>query len=108
MTLRCKNYVDGEWVDSQSSEVQQVVNPATTELLAEVAMSTEQEVQAAIAAANEAFPEWRETPPVNRARYLFRLRDKLEDKFEELGVVQPIPGCLLEAHVQRLSHAGEP
>ena len=85
MVRRCKNYIGGQWVASQSGEVRQVVNPATAELLAEVPMSTEQEVCAAIAAANEAFEEWRETPPVDRARYLFRLRDKLEDEFEEFA-----------------------
>lgn len=83
MARRCKNYIGGEWVASQSTEVRQVVNPATVELLAEVPMSTEGEVHAAIATANEAFEEWRQTPAVNRARYLFRLRDKLEDELEE-------------------------
>ena len=83
VTRRCKNYVGGEWVVSQSTEVRQVINPATVELLAEVPMSTEGEVHAAIAAANEAFEEWRQTPAVNRAAYLLRLRDKLEEQFEE-------------------------
>ena len=83
MTHRCKNYIGGEWVASKSAEVGQVVNPATAEVLAEVPMSTETEVRAAVAAANEAFEEWRQTPAVNRAAYLFRLRDRLEDEFEE-------------------------
>ena len=87
MTHRCKNYVGGEWVDSKSGEVGQVINPATAELIAEVPMSTDREVQAAIAAANEAFEEWRQTPAVNRARYLFRLRDKLEEQFEDFARV---------------------
>ena len=80
MTERCKNYIGGEWVDSKSGEVGQVVNPATAEVLAEVPMSTEQEVQAAIQAANDAFEEWRETPPVNRARYLLRLPGRVEEQ----------------------------
>ncbi len=87
MARRCKNYIGGEWVASESGELGQVVNPATTELLAEVPMSTEQEVQAAIAAANEAFAEWREMPAVNRVRYLYRFRDKLEEEFEAFARV---------------------
>jgi malonate-semialdehyde dehydrogenase (acetylating)/methylmalonate-semialdehyde dehydrogenase len=83
MTHRCKNYIDGAWVDSESADVGAVVNPATAEVLAEVPMSTGPDVDAAIAAANEAFDEWRQTPAVNRASYLFRLRDRLEDEFEE-------------------------
>jgi len=85
MARRCKNYIGGQWVASQSDETRQVVNPATAELLAEVPMSTDQEVCAAIAAANQAFEEWRGTPPVDRARHLFRLRDKLEEEFEEFA-----------------------
>ena len=87
MAERCKNYIGGEWVSSESGEIRQIINPATGESLAEVAMSTEEDVQSAIAAANEAFEEWRQTPPVNRARYLFRLRDRLEEEFEELARV---------------------
>ena len=60
--LRLKNYINGEWVESQSGETWNVVNPATQKILAKVPMSTEAEVNAAIDAAQEAFPEWRRTP----------------------------------------------
>ncbi|MDP6107305.1 MAG: aldehyde dehydrogenase family protein, partial [Candidatus Brocadiia bacterium] len=85
MSETCRNYIGGEWVSSQSSRLQQVVNPTTAEVLTEVPMSTEAEVLAAIAAANEAFDEWRQTPAVNRVAYLFRLRGRLEDEFEALA-----------------------
>ena len=87
MARICKNYIGGEWVASKSQDVRQVVNPATAEVLADVPMSTDEEVHAAIASANEAFEEWRQTPPVNRARYLLRLREKLEDEFEEYACI---------------------
>lgn len=82
-----KNYINGEWVASKSTEILDVVNPATTEVLARVPLSTADEVSAAIKAAKDAFPEWRETPPVNRARYLFALKDLMEERFEELSKV---------------------
>jgi malonate-semialdehyde dehydrogenase (acetylating)/methylmalonate-semialdehyde dehydrogenase len=85
MAETCKNYVAGEWVGSSSGQFRQVLNPATAEVLAEVPMSTEEEVDAAIAAANGAFEEWRRTPAVSRATYLFRLRGRLEDEFEALA-----------------------
>jgi len=80
-----KNYINGEWVPSQSGELLEVRNPATDELVARVPLSTEDEVNQAVAAAKAAFQEWRETPPIVRARYMFRLKALMEDHFEELA-----------------------
>ncbi len=80
-----KNYIAGRWASSASSEVLEVHNPATGEVIAHVPVSTPEEVHRAVAAAREAFPEWRETPPVVRARYMFRLKALLEEHFEELA-----------------------
>lgn len=82
---RLKNYIGGEWRESSSSEVLAVRNPATDEVLAEVPLSTREEVERAIRAAGEAYPEWRETPPVARVQYLFRFKQLLEEHFEELA-----------------------
>jgi malonate-semialdehyde dehydrogenase (acetylating)/methylmalonate-semialdehyde dehydrogenase len=82
-----KNYIDGEWVESKG-EVIDVVNPAKMETIARVAMSTKDEIDAAVQAAKEAYPDWRRTPAVTRARYLYRLRELLEENFEELSRVQ--------------------
>jgi len=82
-----KNYVNGQWVASKSTQILDVVNPATTEVIGRVPLSTPDEVRTAIQAAKDAFPEWRETPPVNRARYMFRLKDLMEDQFEELSKI---------------------
>jgi malonate-semialdehyde dehydrogenase (acetylating)/methylmalonate-semialdehyde dehydrogenase len=82
-TLR--NYIGGEWVASQSSEILDVHNPATDDLIARVPLSTVEEVNQAVAAAKEVFQEWRETPPLVRARYMFRLKALMEENFEELA-----------------------
>ncbi|MFH1382109.1 MAG: CoA-acylating methylmalonate-semialdehyde dehydrogenase [Chloroflexota bacterium] len=82
-----KNYIDGEWVESKG-EMKDVVNPATCQTIARVPISTKEEMDSAIAAAQRAFPAWRTTPPVARARYLFRLKELLEEHFEELSRVQ--------------------
>jgi malonate-semialdehyde dehydrogenase (acetylating)/methylmalonate-semialdehyde dehydrogenase len=94
-----KNYVDGQWVESKSTETLEVVNPATTEVLARVPLSTPSEVEAAIQAASSAFPEWRETPPLTRARYMFRLKDLMEEHFEDLSrtIVEEEGKCFDEA-----------
>jgi malonate-semialdehyde dehydrogenase (acetylating)/methylmalonate-semialdehyde dehydrogenase len=87
-TLRLKNYINGEWVESKSKEAWNVNNPATQKLLARVPMSTKDEMFGAIQAAKEAFPEWRRTPPLSRVRCLFRLKELLEKNFEQLSRVQ--------------------
>lgn len=82
---KLKNYLDGEWVESPSSEQLPVYNPATGEVIGYVPLSTADEVHRAVAAAKNAFQEWRETPPVERSRYMFRLKALMEERFEELA-----------------------
>jgi malonate-semialdehyde dehydrogenase (acetylating)/methylmalonate-semialdehyde dehydrogenase len=84
---KVKNYVNGSWVDSTSTQLLDVVNPATAETIAQVPLSTPAEVKEAVAAAKEAFKEWRETTPLSRAHYMFRLKDLMEEHFEELARV---------------------
>ena len=85
---RVKNYINGEWSESKATDIMTNINPATGEPISEVPMSTEQEINAAVSAAREAFAEWRQVPPVSRARYLFELKELLEENFEELSIVQ--------------------
>jgi malonate-semialdehyde dehydrogenase (acetylating)/methylmalonate-semialdehyde dehydrogenase len=86
--LELKNYINGKWVESKSKERWDVINPATQKLLARVPMSTKEEVLSAIQASKEAYPEWRRTPPLARARCLFRLKELLEKHFERLSRIQ--------------------
>ncbi len=80
-----KNFIGGKWVDSTASEWLDDTNPATGERIARVPLSTKGDVDAAVRAAQAAWEEWRETPPISRARYFFALRDLLEQHFEELA-----------------------
>lgn len=82
---RVPNYVDGEWVTSESSRLLDVVNPATREVIAEVPLSTRAEAEEAIGAAVEAFEEWRETPPNIRVQPLFRLKTLFEEQYEKIA-----------------------
>ncbi len=82
-----RNYINGEFVDSKG-EITDVVNPANCKTIAKVPISTKAEIDAAVEAAKAAFPDWRATPPVSRARYLFRLKELLEEHFEELSRIQ--------------------
>ena len=84
-TVQLPNHIGGGWKSSAASEFLKVVNPATSELLAEVPVSPEREVAEAIEAAAAAFPEWRRTPPEERIQYLFKLKQLLEEHLEELA-----------------------
>jgi malonate-semialdehyde dehydrogenase (acetylating)/methylmalonate-semialdehyde dehydrogenase len=87
MSDRVRNYIDGKWADSKSSEWQDVVNPATSEVLASVPLNGGQDVDAAAKAAHNAYLAWRDTPPGDRIQYLFKLKQALEDNFDDLARV---------------------
>ena len=61
---RVANYIGGRWTQPAATQLLPVLNPATNELLAEVPLSAEQDVAAAIEAAAAAFPEWRDRKSV--------------------------------------------
>jgi len=82
-----KNFINGEWVESKTTTFGDVWNPATGEKIATVPYGTREDVNMAVQAAKAAFPEWRTTPPLSRARYLFRLKDAFEDNFEDIARV---------------------
>ena len=82
-----KNYINGEWVESESTTIGDVWNPAQGEKIAQVAYGTAEDVDLAVKAAKEAYWDWRTTPPLTRARYLFRLKDAFEENFEDIARV---------------------
>src|SRR3954453_22829762 len=79
------NFIGGEWKRSESSDVMDVFNPATAEVLAKVPLASAQDVGATVAAAAAAFPAWRRTPPQERIQYLFRFRALLEQHGDEIA-----------------------
>ena len=80
-----KNYVNGEWAPSDSTTLGDVWCPATGEKIAQVPYGTKEDVDKAVKAAKDAFWDWRSTPPLSRARYLFRIKDLLEEYFEDIA-----------------------
>jgi malonate-semialdehyde dehydrogenase (acetylating)/methylmalonate-semialdehyde dehydrogenase len=84
-TDRLRNYVDGRWVESTSRVTLPVTNPATAEVLATVPLSSRQEVDQAAAAAAKASAEWRRVPAPQRIQCLFKLKNLLEEHFEDLS-----------------------
>ena len=82
---KLRNYVDGEWVTPQSETYLDVTNPANGDVIAQVPLSTKANTDAAVAAAHAAFPAWRATPPLERARLLFAVKARMEERFEDLA-----------------------
>ncbi|KQL52524.1 methylmalonate-semialdehyde dehydrogenase [Heyndrickxia shackletonii] len=82
---RLKNYIGGEWVASASDETEIVKNPATGATIAEVPLSTKQDVDFAVQAAQKAFHTWSQTPVPKRARILFKYQQLLVDHWDELA-----------------------
>jgi malonate-semialdehyde dehydrogenase (acetylating) / methylmalonate-semialdehyde dehydrogenase len=80
-----RNYVQGEWRQSAATESLAVLNPATGEELDRTPLSSAAEVDAAVQSARRAFPGWRRVPVTERVQYLFKLKQLLEDQFEDLA-----------------------
>lgn len=71
-------------IDTQSSRTQDVFNPSTGEVSKQLALASKTTVEAAIAAAQAAYPAWRNTPPLKRAKIMFRFKELLERNADEI------------------------
>jgi malonate-semialdehyde dehydrogenase (acetylating) / methylmalonate-semialdehyde dehydrogenase len=69
-----KLLINGNFVESRSTEWHDVINPATQEVIAEVPFATDEEIDAAVAAAKAAFKTWKNTPLAARARVMLKLQ----------------------------------
>jgi malonate-semialdehyde dehydrogenase (acetylating)/methylmalonate-semialdehyde dehydrogenase len=79
----CPFFIGGEWLQPKLAGTP-VHNPSTGEVIVECPVGGVAEVNAAVEAAAAAFPAWMETPPVERARILFKFKALLDDNFEDL------------------------
>jgi malonate-semialdehyde dehydrogenase (acetylating)/methylmalonate-semialdehyde dehydrogenase len=79
--------VGGKWVPSTSSRSGEVFNPSQGKVIARVPLCDAVEIDLAVRAAAAAFPEWKETSVVERARVMFRFRERLQANFEELAAL---------------------
>jgi len=87
MAERLKNYIGGEWVDSDAADVHVVKNPATGEVIGHTPLGGMADVSAAVAAAKAAFSSWRRVPVEDRVQPMFKLKSLLEDHAEEMAQI---------------------
>ena len=78
-------YIDGQWVPSAGREAIDIVNPATEEPIDSVPAGSSEDVDAAVAAARGAFPEWAAVPVVDRCRYVARISEELAQRQDEIA-----------------------
>ncbi|MEZ2774864.1 CoA-acylating methylmalonate-semialdehyde dehydrogenase [Acinetobacter pseudolwoffii] len=82
-----KLLINGEFVESKTSHWQDIINPATQEVLGQVPFATAEEVNAAIAAAQNAFASWRQTPIQARMRIMLKLQDLIRTNLKNIAQV---------------------
>ena len=105
MTEIIGHLIDGEIVNDNvidNNRSQDVFDPALGEVSTKVALASKETVELAIASAQAAFPEWRNTPPLKRARIMFRFKELLEENRDKIC-------CLLGKEHGKIIHdaAGE-
>ena len=81
------HWIDGKHQKGNSSYYSEVYNPATGEIQAKVPLGSEEDVDAAVTAAKKALPEWSETPPLMRARVMFKYKELIEKHADEIASI---------------------
>lgn len=81
---KLKYFINGEFVESKTSQYTDAFDPSTGEVIAQVPRCTGAEVEAAVSSAKKAFPGWASTPVLKRVQILYKLRDLLVEHMDEL------------------------
>src|SRR5262245_56375954 len=79
------HFIAGRAHAGESDRFGDVFDPATGEVAARVPFAAPADIEAAVAAARAAFPAWAATPPLRRARVLFKLKELIERHLDELA-----------------------
>ena len=82
-----KQLINGQFVDSNTSEWIDITDPATQEVIAKVPQTTDDEINQAVAAAQKAFQTWRKTPITTRARIFLKYQALIREHMDELAEI---------------------
>ncbi len=89
---RYELFIGGRFVAPKSGKYFDTINPATEKPIAQIALASDADVNAAIAAARKAFPAWSVLPGAERGKYLYRVARLLQEKARELAVLESLDG----------------
>lgn len=81
----CRNFIGGKWQEARAAEKGKILSPYVNKTIGEVAHSAATDVAAAVEAAHKAFAEWRATPIKERTRPLFRFREIVLERIDEIA-----------------------
>ncbi|MFG6159435.1 CoA-acylating methylmalonate-semialdehyde dehydrogenase [Halomonas sp. 1390] len=84
-TASIQHYINGQMSAGESGQSQAVTNPATGQVTGQVALASQADVSTAVAAALSAFPAWADTPPIRRARVMFKFLELLNAHKDEMA-----------------------
>lgn len=84
------HFIGGKWVSPKGGKRLTSLNPAIEKPLAEVAIGTGADVDAAVNAARKALPAWSALPPAERGKYLFRIARRIQERARELAVLETL------------------
>lgn len=102
-----KFYINGQWVQPHGTEMIDVLNPSTEEVVATLPLGTADDVNDAVAAAKAAFPSWSQTTTAERAAYLAKIAAGIDARADEVAkVISQEMGMPLKA--SRMIQAGLP
>ncbi|KAL9251123.1 Methylmalonate-semialdehyde dehydrogenase [acylating], mitochondrial-like protein [Drosera capensis] len=82
---RVPNLIGGKFVDSHSSEAIDVINPATQDVVSRLPLTLDTEFKAAVSAAKNAFPSWKNTPVTTRQRIMFKFQELIRRDMDKLA-----------------------
>ena len=80
------HFINGQAINEEC-QTQPIYNPSTGEVSKQVALGGSKTIDEAVIAAKAAFPAWRKTPPMKRARVMFKFKELLEKNADEICVV---------------------
>jgi len=83
--MQVKNFLNGDWYQTDNASLLDVINPASGEAIAQVPLTPGEEVNEAVEKAAAAYKEWRTVPVENRVQYLFKFKELLEANIDDLA-----------------------
>jgi aldehyde dehydrogenase (NAD+) len=83
-------FIDGKFQTPRKAERFATINPATEETLSEVTQATDADVDRAVKAAHAALPKWAGLPAIERAKYIFRIARRIQERGRELAVLETL------------------
>jgi acyl-CoA reductase-like NAD-dependent aldehyde dehydrogenase len=92
LEIEGRAFINGKLVNAQSGAISEKLNPATAQVIGQIACCDEADVDLAVFAARQSFElgSWRRLPPAKRKTILFRLADLIEQHWEELAVLESL------------------